>query len=82
MRLQMVADDAGRFHNFICGVMPVMQQPFFERMLFRISRGNAYARYECTVSHSRPSAVALSVRACVGIPTWRTSFTIRKRARR
>jgi V-type H+-transporting ATPase subunit a len=44
-RRPVIADEAGRFHNYICGVMPVLQQPFFERMLFRISRGNAYARY-------------------------------------
>jgi len=43
--LQHMEDGGSKFHNYICGVMPAMQQGHFDRMLFRISRGNAYARY-------------------------------------
>lgn len=34
-----------KFHDYICGVIPVSQQSAFERMLFRISRGNSYVRF-------------------------------------
>mmetsp|Transcript_19821 Transcript_19821/g.29639 ORF Transcript_19821/g.29639 Transcript_19821/m.29639 type:complete len:859 (+) Transcript_19821:31-2607(+) len=34
-----------KFYSYICGVIPVSQQLFFTRMLYRLSRGNAFVRY-------------------------------------
>lgn len=46
VQIEARGDDYSRFHNYICGVIPVAQQLLFERMLFRTSRGNAYARFQ------------------------------------
>jgi V-type H+-transporting ATPase subunit a len=37
--------DPNSFRNFICGIIAVDQQPMFRRMLYRVSRGNAFARF-------------------------------------
>jgi len=34
-----------RFHDYICGVIPFSQQAVFERMLFRLTRGNSLVKY-------------------------------------
>jgi len=49
------ADD--RFHSYMCGVMPVLQTPLFERMLFRVSRGNTYVRF-ANVEHDMYDAAS------------------------
>eukprot|EP01006_Ploeotia_vitrea_P050333 TRINITY_DN67445_c6_g4_i1.p1 TRINITY_DN67445_c6_g4~~TRINITY_DN67445_c6_g4_i1.p1 ORF type:complete len:915 (+),score=490.58 TRINITY_DN67445_c6_g4_i1:117-2861(+) len=33
------------FYSYTCGVVNIAQQPTFERMLFRVSRGNAIVRF-------------------------------------
>lgn len=37
--------DPNSFRNYICGIIAVDQQPQFRRMLYRVSRGNAFARF-------------------------------------
>lgn len=37
--------DPNAFRNFLCGIIAVDQQPMFRRMLYRVSRGNAFARF-------------------------------------
>ncbi len=34
-----------KFYKYICGTIPDTQKIFFERMLYRVSRGNAFVRY-------------------------------------
>lgn len=38
-------DPKDSFRNFICGIIAVDQQAQFRRMLYRVSRGNAFARF-------------------------------------
>jgi len=45
IELQGMQDDDQKFFKYICGVIPVPQQVFFTRMLYRLSRGNAFVRY-------------------------------------
>ena len=40
-----IEDQSSRFHSYISGIVPVIQQSTLERMVFRISRGNAYVRF-------------------------------------
>jgi V-type H+-transporting ATPase subunit a len=39
------AERNARFHSYICGAIDITQRSAFERMLFRVSRGNAYVRF-------------------------------------
>lgn len=48
-----------RFHNYVCGVVPVAQRGMFERALFRITRGNTFLRFHT------PPPVAEEVAKCV-----------------
>jgi len=41
----MVRDPKDQFRNFLCGIIAVDQQAQFRRMLYRVSRGNAFARF-------------------------------------
>mmetsp|Transcript_39505 Transcript_39505/g.63362 ORF Transcript_39505/g.63362 Transcript_39505/m.63362 type:complete len:868 (+) Transcript_39505:122-2725(+) len=45
IELQGMQSDDQKFYTYICGVIPVAQQIFFTRMLYRLSRGNAFVRY-------------------------------------
>jgi len=45
IELQGMQNDDQKFYTYICGVIPVAQQIFFTRMLYRLSRGNAFVRY-------------------------------------
>lgn len=37
--------DPNSFRNYLCGIIAVDQQAQFRRMLYRVSRGNAFARF-------------------------------------
>jgi len=41
----LVRDPKDQFRNFLCGIIAVDQQAQFRRMLYRVSRGNAFARF-------------------------------------
>jgi V-type H+-transporting ATPase subunit a len=35
-----------KFRNYVCGTIPVAQQIMFQRMIYRVSRGIAFSRFE------------------------------------
>lgn len=45
VEMEVKEEQRDSFRNYLCGVIAIDQQAMFRRMLYRVSRGNAFARF-------------------------------------